>query len=622
MQIRKIKIQGFRSHVKTEIEGLGRYTVFMGSNGAGKSTIIDAIRYALTGTCRGTDDAGRGADGLGTGGAGQYAITLDTDKGVLTRSNGQGPRSQAHGRIAKATGLDQGLARVLAQPSQFMQLAPAEQKALLMSFMAQSLSEAEVGALLGELINAPGQGKLLLAALTTLDGVNELERQVRERRPLLKHDLQGCVYVRPEQVPGVEASPEILKECEDELRQLQTELANKTAAASNELTRIQQLKARLGELEARGLQIDARIDTIGDKAGIEQAVAEMRGRLGAADAAAKERAEQIQTIEREISEAQATSRIIKEQAQKLQTLKGSCPTCTQGVPPEYVKDAVATLKAKYDRLAKGVRDHQEQVNTLRQIGTEQGPDAIRENLAALQQALTELHGLHERHDEIVRDHEAVSKQLKGPRGETATSQELDELRGRIDKGTRYVSDVRLLLEERAKEEAIGKKRQLLQDQLRWVEAMVELLGAKGPIRAKLLGGGLGPLLAELNVIAKGLQLPEVGITIEPWQLTVGGLPAVMMSESELYRVSLAFAGVFAKRSGAGILCLDGADILDEENRGLMADVLEAAGLDQAIIAATGPLPETTPADGEWKFYLVRKRPDGVSAVVDAAGVAA
>lgn len=47
MKISRVRIKNFRSINNREVE-LGDTTVFIGSNGAGKSAIIDAIRIALT----------------------------------------------------------------------------------------------------------------------------------------------------------------------------------------------------------------------------------------------------------------------------------------------------------------------------------------------------------------------------------------------------------------------------------------------------------------------------------------------------------------------------------------------------------------------------------------------
>jgi len=47
--IERVKLVNFLSHENTEIVLEGGLTVFIGRNGAGKSSVIDAVTYALYG---------------------------------------------------------------------------------------------------------------------------------------------------------------------------------------------------------------------------------------------------------------------------------------------------------------------------------------------------------------------------------------------------------------------------------------------------------------------------------------------------------------------------------------------------------------------------------------------
>lgn len=617
MRIERITLKNFRSHKDSEIAGLGKFVVFMGANGAGKSSILDAVKYALTGTCRGTDDAGRGAEKLATGGDGEFELSMVTSKGVVTRRTGQGPRSQAHTKIGKLTGLDQEMSQVLLQPTQFMKMAPADQKALLMSLMAETITGKDVAEALGDLVTMPSGSKVAVDALTTLDGVNEMDRQLREKRPLLKGELSGLVYTPPEKMPGLpaEETTEIaLEAARSELRDLENELIDKKAAGQGNGREL--LQKRLVDLDAKAADISKRLDDLGERTKVVASIKEHEAKLKTAQEADSDRGAKIAKIEGEIAIARSNMATIKEQAAKLGALKGACPTCEQPVGAEYSKQAIESLRAKYEKLAKGVKEHQEQVNALRQVEAGNGVEALRQNLTALRQTLTEIDGLNERMQEISVDAEKVQAEMAKPQAKAASAEEIATLETRIGNGRSYVASVEYVIAEEKRKADVERKRQTVQSQLQWVEAMIEKLGPKGPIRAKLLGGGLGDLLAQINVIGCGLDMGKIGIQIEPWLITVDGLPAVMLSESELYRLSLAFAGVFAKKSGAGILCLDGADILDPDNRALLAEVLEAVRLDQVIVASTG-VPPFPCSEGDWSFFGVGKT-EGRSVVTEIA----
>jgi len=63
LKINSLSLENFRSHKKTEIN-LERINFFAGGNNAGKTSILAAIEWALTGHCLWTDRAGRGAADL------------------------------------------------------------------------------------------------------------------------------------------------------------------------------------------------------------------------------------------------------------------------------------------------------------------------------------------------------------------------------------------------------------------------------------------------------------------------------------------------------------------------------------------------------------------------------
>ena len=126
MRIDEMQLVNFRNHLKTTIKGLSRVNLFVGPNGAGKTTILDSIGYGLSGTCRGTDAGGKGADALAcqlpAKAKALTSVLLKTDRGELLRALGQGPSSQAHVQIVRKLGLDERVLRVLAAPMNLLRL--------------------------------------------------------------------------------------------------------------------------------------------------------------------------------------------------------------------------------------------------------------------------------------------------------------------------------------------------------------------------------------------------------------------------------------------------------------------------------------------------------------------
>ncbi|HQD77163.1 MAG TPA: AAA family ATPase, partial [Bacillota bacterium] len=107
MKINRLIIENFRNHKKTEIN-MERINFFAGHNNAGKTSILAAIEWALTGRCIWTDKAGRGAADLVRQGEKQAAVALDVEGlGVVVRS--LPPHSL---QVERASGVNEGQAAI------------------------------------------------------------------------------------------------------------------------------------------------------------------------------------------------------------------------------------------------------------------------------------------------------------------------------------------------------------------------------------------------------------------------------------------------------------------------------------------------------------------------------
>ena len=120
MKLNQLEITDLRSHVDTKLEGLDRVNWFVGQNGRGKSTILDAIEFWATGACRGTDEAGRGAESLirtnraGKRLAARFRVSAHTGEGALMRQGpGDGPRSSSQQLVNGLTKIRPEMARAV-----------------------------------------------------------------------------------------------------------------------------------------------------------------------------------------------------------------------------------------------------------------------------------------------------------------------------------------------------------------------------------------------------------------------------------------------------------------------------------------------------------------------------
>lgn len=621
MFINEIQLKGFRSHQDTKIVGLRRFNIFLGPNGSGKSSVLDAISYALAGVCRGTDEGGRGADMLSTikreGKLIPGSIVLKTSKGEIGRMVGQGPKSVAQQRAIQATGAEPAAVRVLVQSGQFMRLEPSEQKRLLLGAMGSQLTPEEVTKILGpDLARAVPDP----AALCTVEALDEWEQSLREARPGLKREL-GSAYVPSQGLPelAVEGDPgETLAKAKPLLAKLRQErdalVSRHAEAAGAGKARAQAFRATELELQ----RIDARLaEDGGSRDRLEAAVEDLRDKLGRADDLRQKRVAALEDATKSLSVYTARLQGLREQIQRISGLKDSCPTCLRELEPGRVKHIVERLKADGQNLLPEIKRLEKFVADLRQDGLD-GSSGEREDLVALEKLLSEFDMLSRRRDEVLRQRqETEAKLAEVPAAEAPDTVELD---ARIAKGEELIEALQRHIQEAQRRQAYEAARAKKAQELEQVERCLELVGHKGLLRQRLMGGGMATFLEEINAVAGGLRLPRVSINVEPWRILVGDLPAALCSSSEEYRLALAFAGVMAKRSGFGLLCLDGAEILDGENRSIMPGVLEACGLEQAIVAATSDAPQGQDIP-DWSFYIVEK-PDGISQVASLTAVGA
>ena len=86
MRLSQVRITGFRSLSNFEMDTEGISAFLTGFNGAGKTSVLEAIRYALLGRCAWTDARGAGAKALVSKGFQQatIALTLTADAGDVS----------------------------------------------------------------------------------------------------------------------------------------------------------------------------------------------------------------------------------------------------------------------------------------------------------------------------------------------------------------------------------------------------------------------------------------------------------------------------------------------------------------------------------------------------------
>lgn len=141
MKINRLIMEDFRNHQRTEV-ALDKINFFVGGNNAGKTSILAAIEWALTGHCLWTDRAGRGAAALVRQGEKCTAVALDVaGLGAVIRSlpphalqaGKNSGVNEGQAAIQNFLDTDEERLKVALNAGAFMAMSTSEQRAMLFS---------------------------------------------------------------------------------------------------------------------------------------------------------------------------------------------------------------------------------------------------------------------------------------------------------------------------------------------------------------------------------------------------------------------------------------------------------------------------------------------------------
>ena len=120
MALTRLTLRQFRNHDATRLDGLARFNVLVGENGAGKTNVLEAISLLAPG--RGLRRA-QPADMAARGGDGSFAVAAELEDGALVLATHTEPRAPGR-RLVRINGA-QGPATRLAEWLSLTWLTPA-----------------------------------------------------------------------------------------------------------------------------------------------------------------------------------------------------------------------------------------------------------------------------------------------------------------------------------------------------------------------------------------------------------------------------------------------------------------------------------------------------------------
>ena len=620
MKIARLHLSNFRSHKDSALDLSPGLTFVGGLNGVGKSTLLDGIAMALTGTCRGAQ-SGRGLADLRGHGKGKWKLKLQLlqsrgkkeDSHLIDRTEGEGPRSQIQNVVDTVLGLPGSVIRACLYSGELFRLDRKDAQKLLLGLVGD------------ETVEVPEEARgYLLARNATASEITAAYNEVYEERRALGKSLRilGQSVDPPEPPEGLGLDGKALGEIQavctairKKTASLETEAAEMGALIESADLKPADLASRIQGLEAGAQEM---VDGLKEAEGLEERVATASKALKAAERKrklAKEYQKNASGLVGALETAQAES-------SRLLNLPEVCPTCDGKMSePRRIRLGLASEQA---------------LNQAQAALDKLGPEPVGANVEPLVKTLESLEREEASAAEMREDHKKITRLIADAREELEKeeakdrpgTEELEKLQERAAEGRRRIEAIVRYtgkMEERAE---IDTRRQTVEAEHAKLDGLVKLLGPKGIRQGLSGGGGIEAFQAGINehLKALGFQVDLAPLLALEDDAHVNGIATRNLSSSQRIRFGLCFQIAMASATGFGFVAVDDFDRLDSFGRMAAFKLLSECGHQVLIL---GTISETVGvfqaqaaqrnATGRERWALVG--PDGIQVPV-AEGTAA
>lgn len=199
MKIEKLILKNFKGIEGVQTYELPHVGVLMGENGIGKSTVLQGVRYAVTGALPDGDPINRNSDSAYVGvqvsdGTDTYQIvrSISRTKPSAWRVNGVRETGKAVDEIMEhITGVPARTAALVSSGELIRGIGPDELGKLLLSYIPEKLKRDEVKTFFPEM--TPGMSRIIDGGLSTeimMDDINAFAETLKGNRKDMKKRLQ------------------------------------------------------------------------------------------------------------------------------------------------------------------------------------------------------------------------------------------------------------------------------------------------------------------------------------------------------------------------------------------------------------------------------------------------
>ena len=565
MKLTNLDLSQFRSYTDVSFDLNAPRVLIAGLNGSGKTSIREAIKWALTGACDVTDPRGAGAEALIPDGSDRAVLGLSVD---------------AIGRIDRGFGPAGGglLVQGMTGSSQIQQQAlyaklnttPEYLKAVLDSTVFLDLTHADAKALVLSLLDVKIQAN---SRSYSLDELNIAYKDAFEARKVAKKVLAvTTLSPKPADQPKMPAVEKI----EVQLATLRTQIGDARQATGSVTGKREALTAERSSLNA--LVADG---MLADRS------AELEALYAEAEATQPETAPQPGDPKRLAFLRSRVEALQRHEPSKGCVIDGSLPCKT---PKAAFGDLLSAFNAELKAM-----DPRPVESTLT------GKAA---SVAAKIGELSAHQGKLQQQMDALSRIEAIDQALDALPNTDAQQQAVTALQERIGKGEQLLRESRTYWAALAAYEASKGEQAKRQADVDRLEEQVAVLGPNGA-RVPALAEALGRFESAVNPYVQPFGW-TVRFTVEPWGVIVNNRPVETYSRSEQYRIGVAVQLGIAMLSGLKFAVVDEIDMLDVANRSALTKMLLTAPLDQILILGTREPSQALPKAAGVKVYRIAK----------------
>ena len=597
MTISQIHIKGFRALADARCALSPMLTLICGENGAGKSSIAEAIQYALAGHCNLTDRKGAGIARQIQRGSAQASIDLVTDFGVvmrtITQSGARVSVGERTGRDAEAVltvnlpGTD--LLATMLRSDGFIRLPPKAQSDILFALSGGEVNADWVKAQLSEQECADLKDQL--ATLTTgsalMDSLYKAAYAMRTEANKTAKDAGAKLATL---TVGATLSDSDRERLAAEKQQTENILSAKQRAMG---ASAEQVKARQSA-QSRHSEANSRLDKL--KTARRDLVTMPKASDADLDGLRKAKQEAETESKAVFESAVALGAQAKGLEQGVEAFgdlgAGKCVLGDLDCPlsAEQRNEAVRQANVRIDELRREAAGSNEQYATLEAQIVSLGDQILQAeaSITAANEYIRKAEDLDRQITEAETAAQAAEAEYKAIEtvDTTAIQWEIDALKTTLDGiDAKLTADIEAWRQAASLADA-QRAAETAQDRADALNALVKKLEPTG-LPAQAMAETVGNVIGQVNEVLATFS--EFRIRLEGETLLVGTTRGEVwlqdLSESEKLRVGAAVSVAFAKLTGFGFVVVDAADRLQKENRDPLMRMLLRSGV-QALVLAT------------------------------------